>query len=146
MALPKAFPTPEIERVLNHVRSITSSEQNGLPSLGDRDLHMIGSLVQHYCFIDVNLRRAAEIFYLAKMLPKAAAKQYPDIQDALITDAVASAVSFMDPDEENVAEAMGKLGLLNSGRVYRNLVCHFSMRKQTCIYLWERATKMRQRF
>ena len=43
-------------------------------------------LMQHFCFIDLNLRRALELFAISKMLPKSVAKQYPDLSNSMLTE------------------------------------------------------------
>jgi hypothetical protein len=41
-----------------------------LPDLDKGDFKVIGMYIQQFCFMDLNLRRALEIFHSAKMLPK----------------------------------------------------------------------------
>jgi hypothetical protein len=50
-----------------------------LPGLNGDDFMVFGTLIQHFCFIDLNLRRALELFKLSEMLPESAKKLYPNL-------------------------------------------------------------------
>ena len=62
------------------VRSLSAQQLAALPSLDDDDLRLFGVIVQHFGFIDLNLRRAVEIFYIANLLSDTASKAFPKQQ------------------------------------------------------------------
>ena len=129
MALPKEYVTPELRAIMDKLTQGSEEELGRLLPLTPEDLRVFGGLIQLYCFFDFNLRRAIEFFHHAGLLERKSMKKYPDFYDSEFCDLVASIVSKMDPDQENVSEAMRRLGLVNGGRLYRNLVGHFSARR-----------------
>ena len=82
MALPIGFSTPEMEAALARVQAMDEAQLQSLLPLQADDLQMIGALIQHYSFVDFNLRRAIEIFHAAKLLSGKPLRLYPNIRDA----------------------------------------------------------------
>lgn len=81
MALPPVIGTAKVIEVNEAVQKMSPKELEALPNLDDDDFKVFGSLIQHFCFVDLNLRRALEVFAISKMLPKSAQKLYPDLAD-----------------------------------------------------------------
>jgi hypothetical protein len=99
---------------------------SALPSLGGEDFKAFGMLIQHFSFIDLNLRRALELFWLSKMLPKSVIKQYPNLPDSRLVETLVEVVKGMDEKAEDVPTALTWLELISKTRGYRNLVGHFA--------------------
>ena len=88
---------------------------------------MFGTLVQYFCFMEFNLRRALETFHAEKMLPKGSAKFWPEsLPDSKLTEALGAVVKGMDPAKEKIEEALVWLQVIDSTRLKRNLVAHFA--------------------
>jgi hypothetical protein len=129
MALPKENRTDKVTTVEAAIGKMSSQELGALPNLDAEDFKIFGTLIQHFAFIDLNLRRALEIFQMAKMLPENAAKQYPDLQDAALTDAVIEVVKGMDAKAEGTDVSLTWLDVISKCRGYRNLVGHFAAKR-----------------
>ena len=82
------------------VRSLSAQQLAALPSLDDDDLRLFGVIVQHFGFIDLNLRRAVEILYIANLLSDTASKAFPKQQDVALTDVLIEVVEAMDREAE----------------------------------------------
>ena len=81
MALPNENKTAKVVAVEQAIGKMSPQELAALPALDASDFQIFGTLIQYFSFIDLNLRRALELFKLAKMLPKTALKQYPNLTD-----------------------------------------------------------------
>lgn len=126
MALPKEVPAEKVQRVNQALSKMSAAEKGALPPLDDEDLRLFGAISQHYCFLDLNLRRGLEIMRLAKRIPSEYLKQYPDYTDAALTDVLAGSVKNMDPTVEDLEVALFRLGEIGRCRTYRNLINHFA--------------------
>jgi hypothetical protein len=129
MALPRENKTEKVTNVQEAVAKMSPQEIGALPGLDDEDFRLFGTLVQHFSFIDLNLRRALEIFHLAKRLPEKAAKSYPDIPDAELTDVMTEIVKVMDAQVEPIEESLTWLEAISRCRGFRNLVGHFAAKR-----------------
>jgi hypothetical protein len=88
MALPKENRTAKVIAVEEAIKKMSPQELEALPGLDGEDFKVFGTLIQHFCFIDLNLRRALELFAISKMLPKSAANRYQDLPDSKLTEAL----------------------------------------------------------
>jgi hypothetical protein len=129
MALPKEVLTEKVLAIREAIRKMTSEELGALPSLQDDDFRLLGIIVQTYCFIDLNLRRALEIMRMAKRLPPQHLKKYPNYSDAHLAGILIETVRGMDPTVENVEESVFRLGEIDHCRGYRNVVSHFAAKR-----------------
>src|SRR5882672_2608608 len=82
MALPNENRTAKVIAVEEAIGKMSPQELAALPGLDGEDFKVVGTLIQHFSFMDLNLRRALELFKLSKMLPKSAEKLYPDLPDS----------------------------------------------------------------
>jgi hypothetical protein len=101
----------------------------GESSHGEGDFKVIGTLIQLHSFMDFNLRRALEIFHGAKMIPKKYQKLYPNLPDAMLTEALGEIIKSMDPEIENVELAQIWIEVINTARANRNLAGHFAAKR-----------------
>jgi hypothetical protein len=85
MALPRENRTAKVIAVEEAIKKMSPQELAALPGLDGEDFKVFGTFIQHFCFIDLNLRRALEVFAISKMLPKSAAKLYLDLPDSMLT-------------------------------------------------------------
>jgi hypothetical protein len=126
MALPKEVPADKVLKVKEALSKMSTEEKASLPPLEDEDFRLFGAISQHYCFLDLNLRRALEIMRLAKRLPSEHLKKYPDYADALLTEVLMGSVKNMDSKTEDLEEALFRLEEIGRCRTYRNLINHFA--------------------
>lgn len=128
MALPGEFRNHKVTSVEEAVRNLSAKQLGELPPLDNQDLHLFGVVVQHFGFIDLNLRRAVEIFYLAKRLPEAARNAFPNNQDGALTNILIDVFNALDRDAEPLA-TIDQLEAISQCRRYRNLVAHFAAKR-----------------
>lgn len=126
MALPKPVDAAKVQVVSHAIDKMSPQEISDLPPLEDDDFRLFGAISQHYCFLDLNLRRALEIMHLAKRIPPEHVKKYPNYSDASLTDVLRGSVEKMDPNAENLEEALFRLEEIGRCRTYRNLLAHFA--------------------
>lgn len=126
MALPLDNPNPKTDAVETEIKKMGPKDLAALPDLDDDDFKVIGALIQYFCFMDLNLRRALETFHAAKMLPKDYQKLYPNLPDAKLTEALAAIVSEMDAETEDIETSLMWLQVIDSTRLKRNLAGHFA--------------------
>src|SRR6266567_1321578 len=126
MALPGENRTPKVIAIEEAIKKMSSQELAALPGLDGEDFKTFGTLIQHFCFIDLNLRRALELFALKKMLPKSAEKLYPNLSDSMLTEALTEIIKGMDPKVEDIPTALTWLEVISKTRGYRNLVGQFA--------------------
>jgi hypothetical protein len=66
MALPRENRTAKVIAVEAAIKKMSPQELAALPGLDGEDFKVFGTLIQHFCFIDLNLRRALELFAISK--------------------------------------------------------------------------------
>ena len=89
MALPKDNPNAATDAVAAEIKKMGPKDLAALPDLDGADLQLIGTLIQYFSFMDLNLRRALETFHAEKMLPREYAKLWPDsLADSTLTEAL----------------------------------------------------------
>ena len=75
MALPNpVMDATKVRAVSEAIGKMSPQEIGALPPLDDDDFRLFGAISQHYCFLDLNLRRALEVVHLAKRLAQDALK------------------------------------------------------------------------
>ncbi len=126
MALPKENRTEKVITVEEVMKKMSPQELAALPGLDGEDFKVFGTFIKHFCFIDLNLRRALELFAISKMLPKSAANRYQDLPDSRLTEALIEIVKGMDAKVEDIPMALTWLEVISKTRKYRNLVGHFA--------------------
>jgi hypothetical protein len=126
MALPGENRTAKVIAVEDAIKKMSAQELAALPSLDAEDFKVIGTLVQHFSFIDLNLRRALELFAVSKMLPEKAKKLYPNLPDSMLSETLIEIVKGMDAKTEDIPTALTWLEVISKTRGYRNLVGHFA--------------------
>jgi hypothetical protein len=97
-----------------------------LPGLHEEDFKVFGTLIQHFCFIDLNFRRLIEVFANAKMLPEDVTKRYRKLRDFELADVVIEIVKNMDATTEDIPTTLAFLEGISKARMNRNLVGHFA--------------------
>src|SRR6266851_857697 len=68
MALPPNNPNAATAAVEAEIKRMGPKDLVGLPDLDGGDLQLIGTLIQYFSFMDLNLRRALEAFHAKKLL------------------------------------------------------------------------------
>src|SRR5712692_4081551 len=126
MALPKEVDAEKVRAVNEALAKMSSQELGALPPLDNDDLRLFGAISQHYCFLDLNLRRALEIMHMAKRLPPEYVNKYPDYTDASLSDILRGSVAKMDSTVEDLEESLFRLEEIGRCRSYRNLLNHFA--------------------
>ena len=126
MALPTDRNSAKVNAVNEAIKKLSPQELQALPGLDGEDFRVFGTLIQHFCFIDLNLRRGLELFAISKMLPKSAKSLYPSLPDARLTDTLIEIVKRMDAKAEDIPTALKWLEAISKMRPFRNLVGHFA--------------------
>ena len=126
MALPNPVDATKVRAVSEAIGKMSPQEIGALPPLDDDDFRLFGAISQHYCFLDLNLRRALEIMHLAKRLAPEHVKKYPNYSDASLTDVLRGSVEKMDSDVEKFEETLFRLEEIGRCRTYRNMLVHFA--------------------
>jgi hypothetical protein len=103
MALPPENKTPKVGGVKDAIEKMAPEEFGALPSIDEQDIRLFGFIIQNFGFIDLNLRRALEIFHLARLLPQEAAEKYPNLRDSELADVLIDIVQKLDTKLEPVA-------------------------------------------
>jgi hypothetical protein len=128
VALPRENRTEKTDAVEEAIKNMSPQEFAALPGLEREDFEAFGMLIQHFCFIDLNLRRALEVFASSKMLPKklpkSAAKGYQYLSDSDLTEVFIKIVNGMDAMVEDTRMALFVLEGISKARGNRNLVSH----------------------
>src|SRR5258708_6227376 len=106
MALPNENRTAKTDAVEAEIKKMGPKDMAALPGLDADDFRVFGALIQHFCFIDLNLRRVLELFHLSEMLPKSAKKLYPNLPDAKLTETLVEIVQGMDAKAEDTPLAL----------------------------------------
>src|SRR5262249_16727714 len=121
--------TPEMEALNKTLEAMTPEQFSSLPPLTDDDHRLIGIYIQLYNSMDFNLRRAIELFALAKLLPSDLEKKYPRFQHAELASTAGRVVEKMDSSIEDIPHALHQLKEIERGRSFRNLMGHFSAKR-----------------
>jgi len=107
---------------------MSPQELAALPGLDGEDFKVFGTLIQHFCFIDLNLRRALELSAISKMLRRAPQIDIRTLHDSKLTEALIEIVKGMDAKAEDIPTALTCLEGISKARRCRNLVGHFAAR------------------
>jgi len=127
MALPGDNPNAVNDAVAAEIKESATKDLASLPSLQAEDLALFGTLVQHFAFMDLNLRGLLNLFHAENMLPNAYAKFWPmSLPDSKLAEALGAVIGAMDPAKEDVPEALLWVQVIDSTRLKRNLVSHFA--------------------
>src|ERR1700730_19227656 len=102
MALRKENRTAKVIAVEEAIKKMSPQELAALPGLDGEDFKVFGTLIQHFCCIDLNLRRAKEVFAIAEMLPK----RKPKRSEPLIEIVIIEIVKGMDVKVEDIPMAL----------------------------------------
>jgi hypothetical protein len=129
MALPDEISTEKVAAVSDVLSKMSGQQIAALPELDGADFRCFGRLTQSFCFIDLNLRRALEVFELAGKLPAKWKKEYPKISDASLTEALSDVVGTLDPKVEPVEETLTWLTAISKFRGFRNLAGHAAAKR-----------------
>jgi len=113
MALPDEITTEKVSAISDALSKMTGVEIAALPELEGTDFRCFGRLIQCFCFIDLNLRRALEVFELAGKLP----------------EALSDIVRPLDPKTEPVEETLTWLAAISKFRGFRNLAGHAAAKR-----------------
>ena len=124
MALPSEVPSEKVDSIAQEIDQMSSEEIAAQPSLLGSDFRLFGKIVQCFCFIDLNLRRALEVFHIAGLLPEKLKKDYPRIKDSSLTEALADIAKHLDPKVEPIQETLTWLEAIDKFRGFRNLAAH----------------------
>ncbi len=126
MALPREIRTAKVIEVDEAIKKMSPQKLSALPSLDEDDFKVFGALIHHFCFIDLNLRRAPEVFAIAKMLPKSVTNRYRNLPDSELAEVLIKIVQGMDATVEDIPTALTFLEGISKARGNRNLVGHFA--------------------
>ncbi|WP_315770090.1 MULTISPECIES: hypothetical protein [unclassified Bradyrhizobium] len=129
MALPDGISTKKVTTISDALSKMTGAEIASLPELDGADFRCFGRLIQCFCFIDLNLRRALEVFELAGKLPENWQKVYPKIPDSSLTDALSDVTRTLDPKTDPVEETVTWLTAISKFRGFRNLAGHAAAKR-----------------
>jgi hypothetical protein len=129
MSLPPEFRTSELEEINKKLVAFTPEQFGVLAPLTKDDLMLFGVYIQHYNYIDFNLRRSIEVFRHAKMLPPQRAKGYPKYPDAELPTIAMEVVKEMNPAKEDIETSITYLTQIDLGRPYRNIMGHFAAKR-----------------
>lgn len=129
MALPNEFSTAKVDAISTALGKMSGKEIAALPDLDGTDLRCFGRLIQCFCFIDLNLRRALEVFEAAGKLPDKWKKEYPNISDAALTEVLSDVVRGLDPQTEPIEETITWFAAISKFRGFRNLAGHAAAKR-----------------
>ncbi len=129
MALPDEISSEKVAAISEALAKMSGAEIAALPDLDGADFRCFGRLIQCFCFIDLNLRRALEVFELTGRLPNNWKKDYPKIPDGLLTDALSDTVRTLDPKSEPIEETLTWLTAISKFRGFRNLAGHAAAKR-----------------
>jgi hypothetical protein len=129
MALPDEISSEKVDAISEALSKKSGDEIAALPELEGVDFRCLGRLIQCFCFIDLNLRRALEVFHLAGKLPEKWKKDYPKIPDGLLAEALSDVVRTLDPKSEPIEETLIWLTATSKFRTFRNLAGHAAAKR-----------------
>jgi hypothetical protein len=129
MALPPEHRTPRMQMLEAIVAATPREKLMDFPVLEPQDHLLIGTFIQTFNYMDLNLRRAIETFAHAKLLPQEASKRYPRIHSSEVAAAVEGAVKAMDPAVEDIPDTLNLLHIIERRREVRNLFGHWAARR-----------------
>lgn len=129
MALPVEINTDKVATISEALGKMSGAEIAALPDLEGTDLRCFGRLIQCFCFIDLNLRRAIEVFELAGKLPEKWKKDYPKFPDGALTEVLSDIVRTLDPNSEPIEVTITWLTAISKFRGFRNLAGHAAAKR-----------------
>ncbi|HVQ69414.1 MAG TPA: hypothetical protein VMT08_18135 [Bradyrhizobium sp.] len=129
MALPDEISSEKVDAISEALSKKAGDEIAALPELEGVDFRCFGRLIQCFCFVDLNLRRALEVFHLAGKLPEKWKKDYPKIPDGFLTEALSDVVRTLDPKSEPIEETLIWLTAISKFRSFRNLAGHAAAKR-----------------
>lgn len=122
MALPRNV---ETERGLELQAKVTAAGKTvaNWPMLAKDDYALVGGIIVMYSYVEFNLRRLAEVFDHASILPHPWKNRAMSLDIGQVEVAVQSAQVWSGPDDIEALKALAAL------RPMRNLVAHFTIRR-----------------
>lgn len=129
MALPPEHRTRRMQDLQAILDATPAEKLFDFPVLQPLDHQLIGSFIQLFNYVDLNLRRSIETFARANLLQGEAAKKYPRIHSSAVASAVQDAVKAMDSSSEDISEALRILEIVERRRELRNLLGHWAARR-----------------
>jgi hypothetical protein len=126
MALPPNNPTSELTALRQTIEKLSPEELSKLPYPLKSDYHLMGSFIQLSNYIELNLRRSADVFVRAG---KIAPKQRSVVPVGQILKDVQIAVSGLDPSIDDILRAEKQLNEIALRLPLRNMLAHFAVRK-----------------
>lgn len=121
MALPLAFESEALQVAHEYFLTLELSD---LQSLTREDAFLIGSFVQVFNFIELNLRRSLEVFRAAGLVDKKG-----HVSPAELVRLVKEAVGGMAIEHENIADSLAKLDEIEFRRPFQNLLAHWAAKR-----------------
>lgn len=121
MAIPTAFESDRLRAVHDFYLTLEFSD---LLPLHQEDACLIGTFVQVFNFIELNLRRSIEVFCTADLIVRKKNVHTSDLV-GLVKTAVTK-LGLSDPELEDV---LGKLDEIEFRRPFRNLLAHWAGRR-----------------
>ena len=110
-----------MELVERKVLSMTPEEISALPPLTDHDFYVIGALIQTYNFVDLNVRRALEIFGASSLTSK---KNLMSAGDFDVLRAAKHVIVENKIPTVGLMDANLAFEILEYGKQFRNLAAH----------------------
>lgn len=112
--------------------------------LTDQQIIMIGTFVQFYNFIELNVRRCIEVLEAAKLYrPGKSTQTAGTLHSSELMETLSKAVSEMDPTVEDIPDTLAKLTEIEFRRAYRHMYAHMAARnyQNECIVFFTRSDK-----
>lgn len=95
------------------------------PSLSEDDCRIFGAYIQHYNYIELNLRRSLEIFCRARILENQ--NDYQLLQDAQLISTLTRGIEVQQPLDRD--EVLRNLAEIERLRDIRHLLAHWAARR-----------------
>ena len=121
MAIPNAFESDQLREVQTYFEELDLSD---LLPLNREDTFLIGAFVQIFNFIELNLRRAIELFCDAGLI-----KRKKHFHTSELVSCIKIAVVKLDYDKSELDDLLGKLTEIEYRRPFRNLFAHWAGRR-----------------
>jgi hypothetical protein len=122
MALPRNVQTPRNIELQAKVDAAGKSLAIW-PMLTKDDYVLVGGIIVMYSYVEFNLRRLAEVFDHAGLLPAKWKDRAMDLDIGQVEEAVQATPVWAGPDDVEVLKALAAL------RPSRNLLAHFTIRR-----------------
>jgi len=126
--IPIEHRNPRVE-YLEKVLAGLGDNPSSLAGLKSDDLRLIGSFIQIYNYIELNLRRSIEIFARSNLLDDAVARKHHRISSKLLVQTLKAAVVKLDPSIEDIDKNLKKLDEIEYRRSVRNLLAHWAAKR-----------------